>query len=438
LAILKTTSPGQLGKYVVPLVEALNGSMSKKTPIKAGTKTFIIKKSKSNEKTIKQFSVLAGSSRTQNKALDLVLETTDTKSPFVSIKQLDKPKVNLNFGDMAEGVVAAAIATRFVNKNKDITTQDVGDLLDELASMSIKNYPGKSGKFVEKNFKSPNKNKNTVDTVRLYISLADVNMSNLLDPKNRKSLEPYINSAIIYANSNHVSTWAISLYENNRFDTIEVISDGLGGQGKTKVDVFVKVTNDKNKLVPVDINLSMKAGDVKQFGQVSGAEFEKQMELWERLFGYGDSIKSLKPAYDKLMFKAKKPDEAVTLVYKKIETLLKIDLSGKKSSVRLKKLSEAINYFATLGEENVSLLQLGSGSATIYNFQDIYSKILGKKFTARIETGKSDLPSLIIFSGDKDLIKFRVKQEFKPDGSPYIRNYIEKEKMLTDLLAVNL
>jgi hypothetical protein len=48
------------------------------------------------------------------------------------------------------------------------------------------------------------------------------------------------------------------------------------------------------------------------------------------------------------------------------------------------------------------------------------------------------LPSLIISSSGKDFLKVRVKQEFKPDGKPYIRNYIEKESLFTEILAEKL
>ena len=37
---------------------------------------------------------------------------------------------------------------------------------------------------------------------------------------------------------------------------------------------------------PIDIKVSLKAGDVKQFGQVSGIDFEKQIKLWDTTFGY--------------------------------------------------------------------------------------------------------------------------------------------------------
>ena len=115
-------------------------------------------------------------------------------------------------------------------------------------------------------------------------------------------LKEYVESAVKYANSVNVTKWSKLVYENNRYDKIEVLSDGLGGQRSTKVDVSVKITDDKGKLMPVDILVSLKAGDVKQFGQVSGAEFAKQQQdLWGRLFGYNASIKGLEEMID-LMF----------------------------------------------------------------------------------------------------------------------------------------
>ena len=45
-------------------------------------------------------------------------------------------------------------------------------------------------------------------------------------------------SAVRYANSTTVRKWSKLLYENNRYDKIEVVSDGLGGQKTTKVDVY--------------------------------------------------------------------------------------------------------------------------------------------------------------------------------------------------------
>ena len=200
----------------------------------------------------------------------------------------------------------------------------------------------------------------------------------------------------------------------------------------------MKITDADGNMLPVDVLVSLKAGDVKQFGQVSGAEFSKQVELWERLFGYGNQIKNLQEKYDKLMFVDKEPNKAVSLVYKKVESVLRRELSSSKSEQILQRMSKAIKYFATLNEDNVTLVQVGGGKAKVYQFDDIYSKISGRNYVSTIKTGASGLPTIVIKSEGDELIQFRVKQEFKSDGSPYIRNYVEKLSLLGKLLAETL
>ena len=48
--------------------------------------------------------------------------------------QMKKPKVSANMGDVAEGVFAAAIASRFLNRNSKVSTSDVFSLLHEMPS----------------------------------------------------------------------------------------------------------------------------------------------------------------------------------------------------------------------------------------------------------------------------------------------------------------
>lgn len=434
MAVLKNTSPGQLGKYVIPTIEIINtGSVS------TSSKTYNLTKGKFNQDAIKKFSELGMKGTSfQEESLNIPLETTDPKNKFIKIGSLNKPNVKYNLGDMAEGVVGAAITARFIYKNKSINAQLVYGVLRALAKSGITNYPGKKGKQVERTFKSANENPKIMDDVRCFISLAEVNMTALLSKSNEALLKEYIDSAVKYANSNNVKKWSKLVYENNRYDKIEVLSDGLGGQKTTKVDVSVKISNDKGELLPVDILVSLKAGDVKQFGQVSGAEFEKQEELWDQLFDYKNLIKPLKKKYDDLMFVDKKPDEAVYLIYQKVNQQLNRDLRSNKSDELLKKLSNAINYFATLREEYVSLVQVGGGKAKVYKFDDIYKKLSGRDYVSSIKTGASGLPTITISSGNEDLIQFRVKQEFKSDGKPYIRNYVEKLSLLGNLLAESL
>ena len=432
MAVLSSTSPGQLSKYVIPTVESINSGR-----VSTATKTYTLKKGPENEEAVKAFLQLGmGGSRTQKDALNIVLQTTDSRNTEIRIGSLNKPNIKYNLGDMAEGVVGAAICARFIYKNRNITARQVYGVLRSMGAPT--NYPGKKGKQVEKTFKSANLNPKIMDDVRLFISLAEVNMVALLSRGNENLLKEYVESAVKYANSVNVTKWSKLVYENNRYDKIEVLSDGLGGQRSTKVDVSVKITDDKGKLMPVDILVSLKAGDVKQFGQVSGAEFAKQQDLWGRLFGYNASIKGLEEKYTNLMFVQKKSDEAVSLVYEFVNRKLNGDLQDQPDKI-LRSLASAINYFATLNEENVTLLQVGQNRAKVYKFDDIYNRIKGKQYKSKIVRGKSNLPTILIESDEgKPLIQFRVKQEFKSDGSPYVRNYVEKQKLMAELLGETL
>lgn len=430
MAVLSSTSPGQLGKYVLPTVEKFNNAMTNQTSLGRGSgKSVRIKNTPNNINALKEFARIASTASQQKTALALPLEVTDTKLKSVTIGSFDKPNIKYNLGDMAEGVVGAAIAARFIYKNRNITDKNVYGVLRSLGTPS--NYPGKKGKFVERTFKSANENPKVMDDVKFYLSLADVNISALLDRTNEKLLLPYVRSAVRYANSTNVKKWAKLVYENNRFDSIDVISDGLGGQKTTKVDVYVKI-ND----VAVDIKVSLKAGDVKQFGQVSGVEFEKQQKLWDTTFGYGSEIKGLEKKYDSLISGGEVP-QAVSLVYNSILTKFNKDMRSKNSEDVKRTFAESIKFFATLNEDNVTLLQVGNDVAKLYTFDQIYDAIKGMTLNATITTGKSGLPTLLIndATSGEPLIQYRVKQEFKSNGSPYIRNYVEKQTGLSKIIG---
>ena len=245
MAVLRGATKGQLGKYVVPTVEILNtGRVS--TP----RKTYTLKRSDRNTEAIKRFLQLGVQPSSEDEALNITLETTDSRKKTITIGSINKPNVNYNFGDMAEGIVGAAICARFIYKNRNIRAQNVYGVLNALAASGMKNYSGKKGKYVERTFKSANANPKVMDDVRCYISLAEVNMAALLSPANRTALKPYVDSAVKYANSTNIKKWSQLVYLNNRYDSIEVESDGLGGQKTTKVDVSVKITDADGNPMP--------------------------------------------------------------------------------------------------------------------------------------------------------------------------------------------
>jgi hypothetical protein len=432
MAVLNSTSPGQLGKYVLPTLEMLEDAMKRGTPVSRGSRpSMILKKTAANVSALQEWGNIGSNSSKQKDALAIPLEVTNTKQKVISIGSIDKPNININFGDMAEAIVGAAICARFIYKNRNITTAQVFGVLYALPPAGKK--PGKKGMESTKDFKSANENKKVMDDVNFYLSLSEVNMTTVQNRSNKRLFVPYAASAVRYANSTTVRKWSKLLYENNKYDKIEVVSDGLGGQKTTKVDVFVKVDGK-----PINIKVSLKAGDVKQFGQVSGIAFEKQTKLWETSFGFGSDIKPLENKYDELITQNKAP-EAVSMVYNKVLEVFNKQMRTGNTEDLKRNFAESIKYFATLDEDNVTLLQIGNDAAKLYTFDQIYDAIKGMTLSASITTGKSGLPTLFINDENgQALIQYRVKQEFKSNGSPYIRNYVEKQKGLSKIIGDNL
>ncbi len=432
MAVLNSTSPGQLGKYVLPTLEMLEDAMRRGTPVSRGTRpSMILKKTPANVSALQEWGNIGSTATRQKDALAIPLEVTSTKQKVITIGSIDKPNVNINFGDMAEAIVGAAICARFIYKNRNITTAQVFGVLYGLPSAGKK--PGKKGMETTKDFKSANENKKVMDDVNFYLSLSEVNMTTVQNRTNKRLFVPYAASAVRYANSTTVRKWSKLLYENNKYDKIEVVSDGLGGQKTTKVDVFVKVDGK-----PIDIKVSLKAGDVKQFGQVSGIEFEKQEKLWETSFGMASDIKSLESKYDGLVTQ-NKAAEAVSLVYNKVAEEFNKKMRTNNAEDLKRNFAESIKYFATLNEDNVTLLQIGNDAAKLYTFEQIYDSIQNMTLNATVSTGKSGLPTIFINNDQGEaLIQYRVKIEFKSNGSPYIRNYVEKQKGLSKVIGENL
>ena len=391
------------------------------TPIGySDTKKTVIKNLSENINTLTKWSKLAVNVSTENEAY--ALELSSVSQGKILIGSLNKPKEGGggNRGDIAEGILGAAITARFINKNLPIKVSHVYDVLKSMEG---------SGSKRETLYKSVNANPHIIDDVRFFLSLAIPNINALCNSKNWPSLIDLFHSAVVYANGETVREWSELLYNNNQYNYIEVISDGLGGQKSTKVDIRVMV--DKKI---TNLNISLKAGDVKQFGQVGGSEFEKQEYLWEKAVKI--DVRFLRNEYDKLIAE-KKATDAIFKVYNYVQREMNKAFSSSVSSEKLlNNLSDGILFFATLNEENVTLVQLTHQEAKIYRFENVKKLISGLTELRADLKESSGKPKLIISNkGGKVLLEFRVKQENKPNGEIYFRNYIEKGPLLGDLIA---
>ena len=337
-----------------------------------------------------------------------------------------------NNGDIAEGVFGCAILARFMNKNRNITAADVETYMRQL---------GKSPKQ-KLGFQSPNDNPDIKDDVELTLGLAKNNIEALCDVSIRQlpDIQKITAASVKYANSGSVMKWAETVYNNNVYNKIAVVADGTANQTETKVDVAVFISTHTKELKKVDINVSLKAGDVKQFGQISGSGFDVQIKLWKQVFDI--DVSSQKRVYNDYLKKTetqKALQHVYTYVSKELEKKLTSDNDG-----TLKAFATAIRYHATRNEENVQLVQLNSGKAKVYTFDNLekaFEKIGNIRaevtLKADVKVGSSGLPQIDVYADgiNASILRIRAKTETKNDGSLYFRNIFEKLSGLGDLIA---
>ena len=458
MAAIRTTKPrSQMAKYTEAMVEAIEASMSVGAKVDSSNGSFKVTDNNTNRSTLAEFVKLVAkkNDKSSTEACNLRLEVTGTKAPKggLPMGNLDKPS-RPSKGDIGEAVIAAAICARFVYKHGNISPSKVISILRHLGHKGIKNYPGKTGKYVEGVFKSKNEGVKVMDDIHCYISLNKSAMAASVNPKSEfgiwayKDVIPaYARSACAYVNSGKVSKWAEVVYTNRRYDKIDIKSDGLGDQKGTKVDTRVKITDYKGNLQPVNINLSMKVDDIGQFGQVSGMDFSVQQELWKQVFGYTSTVNSLKSKWDELSQVKHDLKGALNMVYDAVYQKAKQDISGPGKEKLIKNIAQALQYFATRHEEHVEMLNLGKGGTKLYSFDDMESVLMGvEDFDITIRDQKNGYRQIGIVGKSlknnkiKEIIVIRLRRQPEESKGPisYIRNLIEKKPMLSEILAESL
>lgn len=350
-----------------------------------------------------------------NFALGKLLKTAEFGGASGMSKAADNtPKGNR--GDMAEAILAAGIAARFTHKNTPVTASQVWEIINQL-NPSLQQQ--------KKDYDSPNKNPKIHDKVTFQLGLAKANIAAVTNKQVQSTLTDIVNSSVRYANSAIITSWSKLLYENNKYNEIEVIADGIGDQTGTKVDVRVKIDG---KLT--NVNISLKADDVKQFGQVGGSSFDAQKTLWDTFAKL--NVSSYESSYyDKI--KDKDVVGALDKVYDGAVEQFNKSFSGN-PKLTLSNLSDGITYFATLREKNVTLVQLSREEAQVYKFDNLEKLLENKKLVAfKVPNKKYPEVGIKDETGDV-LVSVRIKTENKTNGI-YVRNYVEKGKLLTKLAS---
>jgi len=364
-------------------------------------------------------------------------------------------KISANRGDIAEGIMGAALTAKFikrqlrqtVNNLPQVNATDVDAVLTKFFrsggtySKTVRDVP-KPFDFIPPDFPG-DKVETTVNIVRelmfsdkvvFKLTLPQAAMDFLSKQSNRTQVRDIFERAIKYANNDPTFIReANRLATNAKNDKILVDADGVSNQLDTKVDIGLYANGRK-----IGKQISLKTESGRQFDQVIGfgiAEFDK---LFDNNMGIivDGSVKNEVNNYikqfnvtDAFSFRAQtskdvtgsiwatKLKKAATLYYKGAEKVIKTQIDA---LVFRRKLANTIRVGATRGDDDIQLVKLAGA-------QGAYSeRTFGPEFEDAIENANlsvisnfTDNPTIKINSNDKLLVQFRARVDADKRATGY-------------------
>ena len=306
--------------------------------------------------------------------------------PLNRLKKNEAVKGSLvpNLGDIAEAVLGAAISAKFALGGRNITTNDVIRVLKDVVAAGVAEGETdyQTVGVIEDYFKfTLTLNSASMKPLKIWIDDEDPMgaVGNLLlvteyevAKTKLDDMQKQVKDAVEYANTNKRATTAVdkAKLELEGKNEIRIISDGgdAANQNSTKVDLKLEYDKQPQRL------LSLKAGTVKQFGQVSGGEWETASDFFESIFKFRlpDTMKQ------EFGFKSSKEEDykehnytqgPFAKLYSEMAKQVQAYTAGDDASKEYKLVQnvyDAINWHATRGEEGVTMVILSPSKKIAY------------------------------------------------------------------------
>ena len=375
-----------------------------------------------------------------------------------------------NNGDIAELILAAAIAAKFkkrlsaakLSKEQVISIGDLpkvssGDVKQTLTTIISNSF---SSQFNVKDRDLVNKKISRVtDNISVTVRIpanSERYMSAQPIGSRFSNFENIFNSATNFVNADtEIKRKVFNTQFNLKKDLIEIQGVGTAGQRTTKVDVRVDITTGGATLLRKSSQISLKF-NTGQFAQAVGLEFKKFADIFEDL-GITDYTqdeaefnKAIFDAYPDVLGKRFNSREAITQsnevralkeAARKVFTgRIKRELDNKINNLNFKRtLATFIKNKATLNESGVELVKfLDDGRFLKQTFGDDFTNALTsmdlavtvKTYTRNMGPGRmigdeTNNPTLCIYKKGGDpvqdlLIEFRYRSDAqKPAGQNY-------------------
>jgi hypothetical protein len=174
-----------------------------------------------------------------------------------------------------------------------------------------------------------------------------------------------------------------------------------------------------------------------QVGQgEKGEEFDAQKKLWN---SFGIDIESSRNEFDTLVSEQGLP-VGIERIYRDATVFLQDLLAGSFDDAEylfLKDLVKGIDYFATLNDPSVIMVSLEGGTYDVMSFANLEKQLKNIDLDARYNE-KAANPQIEIYdiNSGMQLFRIRSKKEKVKNGQWYVRNYIEKGPLLSELTSI--
>ena len=371
-------------------------------------------------------------------------------------------RIEANRGDVAEGVMGAALTAKFIKRQlgqtvenlPQVNTADVDAVLSKFFrsggtySKTVRDVPKPidipfqegidsvtgGAAFTTETVVNVVRELMFSDKVIFKLTLPQKAMDFLSKQSNRTRVRDIYERAVKYANSDSIFIReANRLATNAKNDKILVDADGVSNQLQTKVDIGLYANGRK-----IGKQISLKTDKGKQFAQVKGfgiAEFDK---LFADNLGIivDGNVKTAVNNYikefnvtDAFSFRAQtskdvtgsvwgtKLKKAATIYYQGAEKVIKtqIDALGFR-----RKLAATIRYGATRGDDDIQLVKLaGAQGGYVQRTFDPEFETAIENADLEVVSNFTDNPTIKINSNNKLLVQFRARVDADKRATGY-------------------
>ena len=343
-----------------------------------------------------------------------------------------------NKGEVAEGILGCATFARLLKRPiAPITDGDIKAVMKRLPT----DAPDKGG-WHELTLTAQETDNPISDVFTLTLNLKSDTYKDFINPEKWSLMNNISNNVVLYVNDN-MDKYTKLFARNGKVDAVKVIADGVSGETDTKVDVFLTHSLDGGPEKTLQhFDMSVKVGSTKQMGQVGGGpkaqgvSTERFFILKEMFEKFGADLSVI----EKQFMSSETINDAYVLAYTEAAKQINTHLTTEDKEIEwLMQFLKTIKFFATLNDDRVKLVQFEDTVKGGYYVLDF------KKLDRMMDKDKVNLeavfiddqaqPKITIINtvNNKPFLSIRKKQA-QNDG--YIRNYIEKEKGLVELIKV--